>query len=105
MDHFIHLKLSYYFICKVKHGLMIFKSCDFQLLKFCVQQHILIQNRSISGLPTWLCGKESTCQAGDAGLIPGSGRSLEKEMANHSSILIWKIPWKEEPGGLQSLRS
>ena len=29
---------------------------------------------------------------------------LEKEMATHSSILAWKIPWKEEPGGLQSMR-
>ena len=28
---------------------------------------------------------------------------LEKEMANHSSILAWKNPWTEEPGGLQSL--
>ena len=28
---------------------------------------------------------------------------LEKEMATHSSILAWKIPWTEEPGGLQSL--
>ena len=27
---------------------------------------------------------------------------LEKEMATHSSILAWRIPWKEEPGGLQS---
>ena len=28
---------------------------------------------------------------------------LEKEMATHTSILAWKIPWKEEPGGLQSM--
>ena len=28
---------------------------------------------------------------------------LEKEMAIHSSILAWKIPWMEEPGGLQSM--
>ena len=28
---------------------------------------------------------------------------LEKEMATHSSILAWEIPWKEEPGGLQSM--
>ena len=28
---------------------------------------------------------------------------LEKEMATHSSILVWKIPWVEEPGGLQSM--
>ena len=30
---------------------------------------------------------------------------LEKEMATHSSILAWKIPWTEEPGGLQSMES
>ena len=30
---------------------------------------------------------------------------LEKEMATHSSILAWKIPWREEPGGLQSMGS
>ena len=28
---------------------------------------------------------------------------LEKEMATHSSILAWKIPWREDPGGLQSM--
>ena len=28
---------------------------------------------------------------------------LEKEMATHSSILVWEIPWTEEPGGLQSM--
>ena len=46
--------------------------------------------------------------AGDTGyvdLIPGLGRSLEKEMANHSSILSWRIPWTKEPGGLQSVGS
>ena len=30
---------------------------------------------------------------------------LEKQMATHSSILAWKIPWTEEPGGLQSMQS
>ena len=30
---------------------------------------------------------------------------LEKEMATHSSILAWEIPWTEEPGGLQSMGS
>ena len=30
---------------------------------------------------------------------------LEEEMATHSSILAWKIPWTEEPGGLQSVGS
>ena len=40
---------------------------------------------------------------GDLGSIPGLGASLEKEMATHSSILAWRIPWTEEPGGLQSV--
>ena len=43
--------------------------------------------------------------AGDMGTVPVSGRSLEKEMAAHSSILAWEIPWTEEPGGLQSMGS
>ena len=30
---------------------------------------------------------------------------LEKEMVTHSSILAWKVPWTEEPGGLQSIGS
>ena len=43
--------------------------------------------------------------AGHTGSIPGSGRSQEKEMATHSSILAWEIPWTEEPGELQSMGS
>ena len=35
----------------------------------------------------------------------GRGDPLEKEMATHSSILAWKIPWMEEPGRLQSMGS
>ena len=53
-------------------------------------------------------GKESACNAGDTGvmgLIPGTGRSLEEGMATHSSILAWRIPWTEEPGGLQCMGS
>ena len=34
---------------------------------------------------------------------PGQEDPLEKEIANHSSILAWKIPWTEEPTGLQSM--
>ena len=35
----------------------------------------------------------------------GQEDPLEKEMATHSSILAWRIPWMEEPGGLQSIGS
>ena len=50
-------------------------------------------------------GKESPDNAGDVGSIPSLGwkDSLEEEMATHSNILAWKIPWTEEPGGLQSM--
>ena len=40
---------------------------------------------------------------GDLGSIPGSGRSPGEGMATHSSILVWKLPWAEKPGGLQSI--
>ena len=44
--------------------------------------------------------KNLRANAGDPGLIPGSGRSLEKGMATHFNILAWRIPWIEEPGKL-----
>ena len=51
-------------------------------------------------------GKESACNVGDLGLIPGLGRSPEEwNGATHSNILAWKIPWREEPDGLQSMGS
>ena len=95
------------------------------------------------GFPGMSAGKESSCNTGDHGLIPGSGRSAgegigyplqcsctslvaqlvqtlpamweiwiqslgcidppEKGKATHSSVLAWRIPWTEEPGGLQSM--
>ena len=90
-------------------------------------------SRITLGLPWWLSDNESTyqcrssigqrgwgkkqskskelsfpksvfpCGLGDSGSIPGSGRSQQKEMATHSSILAWKIPWTQEPGGLRSM--
>ena len=107
--------------------------------------HLLIFTESYCylGIPWWHDGKESTCNAGDSGSIPGSGRSLgvgigyplqyswaslvaqtvknppamretwvqslswedalEEGMATYCSILAWRIPWTEEPGGLQSM--
>ena len=38
---------------------------------------------------------------GDTGWTLGLEDPLEEEMATHSSILVWKIPWTEEPGGPQ----
>ena len=47
--------------------------------------------------------KNPPANAGDLGSILGWEDPLEKEMATHSSILAWEIPWMEEPGGLQSM--
>ena len=52
----------------------------------------------ISGFPDGSDSKESACNVEDLALIPGAGRSLEKGMVIHSSILAWRIPWTEEPG-------
>ena len=41
-------------------------------------------------------GREFTCNAGDLGLIPGSGRYPEKGMITHFSSLAWRVPWAEE---------
>ena len=51
--------------------------------------------------------KASARNVGDLGLILGSGRSPgeENKIATYSSILTWRIPWTEEPGGLQSTGS
>ena len=54
--------------------------------------------KGILGFPGGI-GKEPTCQSMREMWV----RSLEKEMDTHSSILVWRIPWTEEPGGLQSM--
>ena len=57
------------------------------------------------GFPGGSYGEESAHNVGDLGLILGWEDPLEKGMATYSSILAWRIPWTEEPGGLQSMGS
>ena len=69
----------------------------------------------VMGFPGGSDDKESTCNAGDLGSIPRLGRSPGEgnplsqldagKKATHSSVLVWRIPWTEEPGGLQSMGS
>ena len=106
-----------------------------------IHNYILCLSSLRKGFPGSSAGKESSCNAGNPGSIPGSGRSagegigyplyyysaslvaqtvknlpamqetwvqflgfedpLEEDMATHSSILAWRIPWTEEPGWLQ----
>ena len=60
-----------------------------------------------SDIPRGLSGKETACQCRRYGIL-GFDPWIRKipwrrEMATHSSVLAWKIPWTEEPGGLQSM--
>ena len=52
-----------------------------------------------------LAGKEFTCNAGDLGSVPGSGRFPGEGNGYPFHILAWKIPQTEEPGRLQSMGS
>ena len=54
------------------------------------------------GFPDGSVVKNRPADTGDEGSTLGLGQSLEKEMATHSSILIWEVPRTEEPGGLHS---
>ena len=59
------------------------------------------------GFPSGSAPKESACNAGGTGAsnsILVQKDPLEEEMATHSSVLVWEIPWTEEPGRLQSKR-
>ena len=57
------------------------------------------------GFPGGSNGKESVCNVETWVQSLGWEDPLEEEMAIHSSILAWRIPWTEEPGGLQSMDS
>ena len=57
------------------------------------------------GLPCSSNSKEPACDAGEQGSIPRWGSSPGGGMATHSSILAWRIPWTEKPGGPQSMVS
>ena len=61
--------------------------------------------RWTEGSPGGSGGKESACPCRMWVRSLGEEDPLEEEMATHSSILAWRIPWTEEPGGLQSMGS
>ena len=64
-----------------------------------------MKEATLSGrFPSGSAVKEFACNAGATGGL-GLEDPLEKEVAPHSSILSWRIPWTEEAGGLQSMGS
>ena len=61
-----------------------------------------VESDTLLYFPSGSDGKESTCNAGYPDLIPGLGRS-SGEGNTRPSILVWRIPWTEEAGGLQPM--
>ena len=82
-----------------------------QLIKLRIENELLCTHWDMTklcekGFPDGLVVKNLfAVSAGDVGSILGWGRPLEKEMATHSNILVWEIPWIKEPGELQSMGS
>ena len=66
----------------------------------------LSRRRNLGGFPDGAVVKNLPTNAGDTGDTGsslGQNDPLEEEIATHSRILAWKIPWTEDPGGLQSM--
>ena len=82
---------------------------ELQKAAFLSNHYFLIKACACSGLPRCHSGREPACQCRRhrrRGFDPWVGKSpREQGVATHSSILAWRIPWAEEPGGLQSMGS
>ena len=92
------------YLCKKYSKFQFLPTCSvslstslFSLLKLLTDQ-VVYRASLVSSV-----GKESAYNAGDPGSIPGSGRSTGEGNRTHSSIPTWRIPWTEEPGGLQPI--
>ena len=57
------------------------------------EAHISVCKYLCMGFPGGSAGKESACNVGDLGSVPGWENPLEKGTATHTSILAWRIPW------------
>ena len=94
---------------KTREALCSWASSNIEQLQASLDPLPSISSRTFAQVPRGFPGgsevKASACNAGDLGSIPELEDPLEKEMATHSSILAWRIPWIEEVGGLQSMGS
>ena len=99
----VHILLQkMFFLCWGKVLLLDLYSLNSRRLVLPRSARSLLNSPTPLGPPGWLSGKESTCNAEDMSLTPQLERSPVQEMATHSSVLVWRIPWTEETGRLQS---
>ena len=96
---------------KTSLGFIIFKTA-MQFLRVEHENDRILRNKkkslvfqasmNLSGLPGGSAGEESACSVGGLGSIPVLEGPLEKGTATHS-MLVWKIPWTDGPGGAERL--
>ena len=86
------------FTCSRKHLLSSIHRI-FTKIKYLLSHKELKTYKVCSGLLWWPDDKEFTCNAGDLGSTPGSGKSPGEGNGTHSNILAWRSPRTEEPGG------
>ena len=98
-------------------GVYIHKSCIYNIYTYIYifNIYIYIYLFTCKYIYIYTCMLYMDFPGGSAGSLPavwqsqvrslGQEDSLEEEMATHTSILAWRIPWTEEPGGLQSMGS
>ena len=99
-------KITYFPSSHTALNLLCFVFCLLKgLFDWYLQDKRLFLTVLFYGLPLGLSGRESACQCRRCKLHPWMGISVEKEMATHSSILAWEIPWTEDPGRLQAMGS
>ena len=67
-------------------------------------RYCLAHSKGLTGFPGSSVIKNPPANAGAVGSIPESERSPREGNGNPSRIIAWKIPWTEDPGGLQSMR-
>ena len=86
------------------HFLPTFWQSSWHIKLTIIPVNICIPYMAQGGLPWWLRGKEFACNSEDAGDMKqfqslGQEDPLDEGIATHSSILAWRTPWTEEPGG------
>ena len=98
----LFLLVCYSFVGNLFFSLLLYKCVILQFHMICVCVNCLLIILFIIHCDSWIWGFMSSINFGRFSPI---FKQLEEEMATHSSILAWRIPWTEEPGGLQSTGS
>ena len=101
---FIHSSAGCFLILALVNNVGFHLLYCFQFICHWIKHRFVYSPYYTKGLPRWHRGKGPPVKAGDAGdlgSIPGSGRSPGVGNGNPLNILAWRIPWTEEPGGLQ----